>query len=212
MNALEFVRSLEEPKQWIKEDVSFYYPKDSIENIRLKFIYPPLSEDQNDTFKLSGNFACFEKSELYAVLTLLGFFKIFSKNIKVHNRHDAIRFEVEMVNPANKKIENLILQFSFTNNAGYKYVQLTNILIPPFAKFNRLSLMIVSLLYLCANDFEYDLWVVGIVNGRWLNTLINHGGIIDPDTNEDVQIKRNFWIFQDDNDRYSYRLNFNKII
>lgn len=208
MNELEFYRSLRERKQWNGEDVSFYFSKESIEGIRLKYIYPPLSENQNDSFKLSGYVANFEENELYTVVYLLGFFKVFSKNIKVDYRLDAIRFEVEMVNPANEENEKLILQFTFTDNEGYKYIQLTNILIPPFAKFNRLSLMIISLLYLCASDFKYDLWVVGIVNERWLNTLIHHGGIIDPNKHDDIQINGDFWVFKNDNERYNYGLTF----
>ncbi|OMD40694.1 hypothetical protein [Paenibacillus odorifer] len=208
MNGSEFFRSLKEGKHWNEDVASFYFSKNSIEGIRLKFTYPPLSEEQDDTFKLSGYFACFEDNELYTVIYLLGFFKIFSKNIKVYDIQNGIRFEVEMINPATEEKELLVVQFTFSNNEGYNYVQLTGIVIPPFAKFNRLSLMILSLLYLCAKDFEYDLWVVGIVNERWLNTLIHHGGIIDPDNFEDVQITRDFWVFKDDNDRHNYSLAF----
>lgn len=104
--------------------------------------------------------------------------------------------------------DELILQYTYTENEGYKYVQLTNILIPPFAKFNRLSLMIIALLYLCAHYFGYDMWVVQIVNERWINTIINHGGVLDPETGVDIQIMSDFWIFKDDVDRFNYCLNF----
>ncbi|MEX1031715.1 MAG: hypothetical protein WDZ91_16945 [Paenibacillaceae bacterium] len=70
MNGSEFFQSLKERKQWNEEEASFYFSRDSIEGIRLKFTYPPLSEEQNDTFKLSGHFACFEDNELYTVIYL----------------------------------------------------------------------------------------------------------------------------------------------
>ena len=206
MNIQDFIIKLNTVKNWDKNEISLKVPPDTLLSKRLKFIYPLFDERTEKTFKLTGCFIGFNDNELYGILYLILFFMNFSEDIEVYNRGDSIRFEVWVKDENNK--EKLILQYAYTENKDYKYVQLTNILLPPFIKYNRFSLMIIGLLYLSAKDLDYDMWVVQIVNGRWLNTLINHGGVLDVGTNEDIQITSNFWIFKDDIDRFSYRLNF----
>lgn len=207
MNINDFSMKLKEVNNWNRDKVSLKIPNDTLASKRLKFTYPLLDEGLEKTFKLTGNFGGFNDAELYSIVYLIAFFMNFSEDIEVYNTGDSIRFEVLVKGKNNK--DKLILQYAYTENEHYKYVQLTSIVLPPFMKYNRLSLMIIGLLYLSAKDYHYDMWVVQIVNERWMKTLINHGGVSGLATSDDIQVKSDFWIFKDDVDRANYRLNFN---
>lgn len=211
MHINEFIMKLKTCETWDKEPVSFHIPSDTAESMRLKYIYPLFKEKSEKIFNMSGSCIYFSNFELYSVVYLISLFKNFSDDIKVYNRMDAVRFEILIEDKNTGDKEELIVQYAYTENKDYKYVQLTNIVIPSFAKFNKLSLMIISLLYLCTHDFGYDMWITQIVNERWKNTLINHGGILDTGTGEDIQITSNFWIFKDDVDKSNYCLRFNTL-
>lgn len=92
MHIKDFITKLKTCKTWNQQEVNLYIPSDTVESIRLKYIYPLFVEKSEKTFNISGSCINFNDLELYSVVYLIGLFKNFSDNIKVYNRGNAIKF------------------------------------------------------------------------------------------------------------------------
>ncbi|GEM_PF-6975991 len=78
------------------------------------------------------------------------------------------------------------------NNGDYKYVALTNLLLPSSMKRKGLSMEIINLLVNLCNVVNYDCYITEITNEGWKEGLLKHGGL--EDEVGDVLINREKWI------------------
>lgn len=101
--------------------------------------------------------------------------------------NEQIRFSREIGDTA------FVLQIAVSMKE-YKYVSLTNILVPPSMKGKGVSIDIIGMLVRLCNEKGFDLFVTEIANDEWKESLIRHGG--REDTDGDVQIIKNLWVKQ----------------
>jgi len=77
------------------------------------------------------------------------------------------------------------------NNGDYKYIALTNLLLPQSMKKKGVSIELLNLLVNLCNQTGYDCFVTEITNDRWKEGLLKHGGV--EDEVGDVIIDKNQW-------------------
>ncbi len=93
----------------------------------------------------------------------------------------------------NKKIgsDTFVLGVS-VHSGDYKYVALTNILLPNSMKRNGVSIEIISILAKLCKETKHDLYITQITNENWEQGLIRHGCFFDNDG--DIVIDVDKWI------------------
>lgn len=121
----------------------------------------------------------FEKIVKKYVKYLLG-------DCKVEGRYiSSLRFSREI----GKDI--FVLQINI-NDGEFKYIALTNLLLPYSMKKKGVSIEIINLLAQLCNEVGYDLFVTEITNEGWKQGLLRHGGI--EDDQGDIFINRSQWV------------------
>lgn len=114
---------------------------------------------------------------------------LFLKNLigdfKFDYQYDSISF-TKMIGK-----ENFVLKLHI-NDGDYKYVELSNLLIPSSMKRKGISKEIISLLVSLCDIVNYNFYITQITREPWKNWLLKNGGI--EDEVGDVLIKKNRWI------------------
>lgn len=93
----------------------------------------------------------------------------------------------------NKEVEKdtFVLGIS-VHSEEYKYVALTNILLPNSMKRNGVSIEIITILANLCKETKHDLYITQITNENWEQGLLRHGCFYDDDG--DIVVDVNRWI------------------
>lgn len=148
----------------------------------------------------------FKKSEL-AFIDILNdcFTKLFYAEGTVKKKGEYVRYDIRIGNSEKKEL--LILQFCVRDHedlsSGFSnFVHVSSILIPKNYRRQGIATRIIFLMsYVATREVEIDLYVTGLTNDSWKESLINAGGEVDDDG--DIQI-----FYQPFLDRFQDKLSY----
>lgn len=133
----------------------------------------------------------FKKSEL-AFIDILNdcFTKSFYAEGTVKKKGEYVRYDIRIGNTEKKEL--LILQFCVRDRedlaSGFSnFVHVSSVLIPKIYRRQGIATRIIFLMsYVATRDVKIDLYVTGLTNDSWKESLIRAGGEVDD--NGDIQI------------------------
>lgn len=133
----------------------------------------------------------FKKNELAFINMLNEFFtKLFYAEGTVKKSGEYVRYDIHIGNTEKKEL--LILQFCVRDHedlaSGFSnFVHVSSVLIPKNYRRQGIATRIIFLMsYVATKKVEIDLYVTGMTNDSWKESLISAGGVVDDDG--DIQI------------------------